>query len=456
MVKRGRVIAVLGVLIIGTVGSIAVVKGKPAWERHQVISALDEVPGVRSADLSSPSASPAVVLDDDLEQAKVEETVTAVYQAAEAQDLDSSWVYTTYRGVEIALDSDADTRWIEAAAVLARQPGVSSGEATPYKVEAKIDGSVIPALTGFFDWVKEREELDPKMLIAMRSESAFSVETSVGSASADLAALAKIPGPESQFPPQKVSLWGDDAPFVDVYAQDMPEAYAAMTTYAALAPEVATTIEVGDKSTLRVRHPDTSRMRAFIDDMTRIDATVVDVGTSMDDATVGLPVPELGSDASEDELSAADRAILDSLTTVSDRINRKWPGIARVTIAMGEYELIKALPGAVAADFAPVVDDLWTTSGSRANVDGHWGKKEPYELLIAIGPSSSIDSIARTIREAGFPGRIKISLWDRRDGGNGTYFGSFETTATSRASKFDPGISDDSRELLTAWNATAP
>lgn len=225
MVKRGRVIAVLGVLVVGTVGSVAVVKGRPAWERHQVISALEDVPGVRSAELSSLSVSPKVVLDGDLEQTKVDETVKAVYEAADAQDLDSDLVYTTYRGIEIVFDGVSDTRWIEAGAVLAHQPGVSSGEATP---------------------------------------------------------------------------------------------------------------------------------------------------------------------------------------------------------------------------------------GGRANVDGHWGKKEPYELSIAVGPSSSIDSIAGTIREAGFPGRIKITFWDSRGGGNGKYFGSFETTATSRASKFDPGLADDTRDLLTAWNATAP
>lgn len=456
MVKRGRVIAVLGVLVVGTIGSIAVVKGKPAWERHQVISALQKVPGVRSADLSSLSASPAVVLDGDIEEAKVEDTVKAVYEAAEAQDLDSDWVYTTYRGVEIALDNVADTGWIEAGAVLAHQPGVSSGKASPYEVDAKIDGSVIPALEGLSAWAKQNEDEDPKMLVELHSQTAFDLATTLGNASSDLSALARIPGQDSPFPPTKVSVWGEDPPSVDVYAQDLPEAYAAMTTYAALAPEIAATIEVGGESTLRVRHQDTSRMRAFIDDMARIDATVVDVGTSMDAATVGLPVPELGSDASEEERSAADRAILDSLTTVADRISRKWPDIARVTIAMGEYELIKALPGAVVTDFAPVLDDLWTTGGGRAGVDGHWGKKEPYELSITIGPSSSVDSIATTIREAGFPGRIKISFWDSRDGGYGTYFGSFETTATSQASKFDPGLADDTRELLTAWNATAP
>lgn len=457
MVKRGRVIAVLGVLIVvGTVGSVAVVKGKPAWERHQVISALEDVPGVRSAELWSLSSSPKVVLDGDLEQAKVEETVKAVYEAADAQDLDSDLVYATYRGVEIAHGSVADTGWIEAGAVLAHQPGVASGEATPYKIKAKIDGSVIPALTGVFAWAKENDELDPKMLIDMHSESAFDVETTVGSASSDLAALAKLPGPDTQFPPQKVSIWGDEAPSVDVYAQDMSEAYAAMTTYAALAPAITATIEVGDESTLRVRHQDTSRLRAFIDDMSRIDASAVDVGTSMHSATVGLPMPNLGSDASESEKSAADRTILDSLTSVSSRISKQWPDIAQVTITAGGYELIKALPGAVVTDFAPVLNDLWVTSGGRANVDGHWGNKEPYELSITLGPSSSIDSIASTIRRAGFPGRIKITFWDSRDGGNGKYFGSFETTATSPASKFDPGLGDDTRDLLTAWNATAP
>jgi hypothetical protein len=436
--KRGRVAVVLGVFAVVAAGLVGAIQGKPAWERSRVISALEGIPGVQRAELEGLDDAPELTLDAALRPEQVEAALVEAYEVTEDRLGDEPRVRATYRGVEFSVHDVYATEWIVGGATMARQAGVTGGRSASYEFNAHIDGSVVPTVQGVFDWAKSAR-VDPDLTFYLYSESSFDLETSLGAADADLTPLTTLEEVDTPYRPNIVRMWGgDDAkPSAHISVDERSEAYEAMDTYADLTPAITSTIEVADKFSVHVTSKDTAQVRRLIDDLSRNGgATVTSITTQLDSVTIDINAPEL--------------------TTVSERIRWTWPRVRAVTIKIDGHVVVNRLPATALTEFAPVLSSLSNAAGLRPSLDGEQRQKSPIELAISIDDSGSLTEAAKIVRKAGFPGRITISMWDRRDGAGGVFFGSLETTATSKGSEFRAGISEYAHDWLDTWNATVP